>query len=209
MANPATPTVPNAPGVPPVKPGVPETTSPDIVVTAKREDGANVNRKTKARWGIYTAGGALAIAPDSFRELDDSKDWNIPRYPIESGAFQSYNKVEQPADVRLAVVKAGNDAAKDAFLKKVHSYASSLELLSVVTPGKTYRNMNLVHYEQHRSAETGAGLLTVRLFFQEVRTSAKSAFSEVAEPTAASNVNGGAVQPGAPSPSQIPPGAPQ
>lgn len=206
MANPSTPTVPNAPGVPPVKSAGPTTAS---VVTARSEDGASVNRKAKARWGIYTSGGAAALTPESFRELDESKDWNIPRYPIESGAFQSYNKVELPADVRLAVVKAGNDAAKDAFLKTVQAYAASLALLTVVTPGKTYRNMNLVHYEQHRSAETGAGLLTVRLFFQEVRTSAKSAFSEVADPTAASNVNGGAVQPGAPSPSQTPAGDPQ
>jgi len=213
MANPSTPTVPNAAGVPPVKPvdgtGLPPSTGPDIVVVAKKSDGANVNKKTPPRWAIYTAKGAVAIAPDSFKDLDDSKDFNIPRYPVESGGFQSYNKVELPADLRLALLKAGNDPAKTAFLKTVSDYAASTELLTVVTPGRTYRNMNLVHFDQHRSAEAGAAMLTVRLAFLEVRTSAKAAFTTVADPTAASNVNGGAVQVRTPSASQTPAGAPQ
>lgn len=211
MADPSAPTVPSAAGVPPVKPNpdIPAGTGPDIVVVAQKSDGANIAKKSKPRWAIYEAGGAVAIAPDSFKELDESKDWNIPRYPVESGGFESYNKVELPADVRLAVMKAGNDAAKSAFLAKIRRYAGGLDLLTVVTPGATYRRVNLIHYEQHRSAEAGAALLTVRLFFQEVRTTVKAAFSDVGEPTAASNSNGGAVQPRTPGANQTPTGAPQ
>lgn len=224
MADPARPTVPKAEGVPPVNPPagtiaadgsfIPETVATEdiVVVGAKTEDAPTVAKQNKPAWGVFDKKGGLALKADSVREVEDDKEFNVPRYPIEGGGFQSYNKVEQPQQVQVIVTKGGSTSDKSSFIAAVDKLTASLDLLSVITPEQTYRNLNLVKSSKHRSAETGASLLVIQLTFEEVRvSSATVAFSDqtVKDPSGADNVSGGAVQTQTPQANQNPGKAPQ
>lgn len=219
MADPARPTVPDADGVPPVNPppqevdanGIPVTNDPNTitVVGKKTDDSPAVASQNKPKWGVFDKDGNLALESDSVFELEDSHELNVPRYPLEGGGFQSFNKVDQPVEVHLVLVKGGTQAEKFAFLTKVASITASLDLYSVVTPEQTYSNMNLVRNSKHRSAESGADLLHVELTFQEARISATTAFTNVQVPSGADNVNGGSVQTQTPTANQNPGAKPQ
>lgn len=134
-------------------------------------------------WGIYD-GVALALLPDSIVALDVKKEYNLPNYPMEDGAFQSYNKVKEPYDIRVKMSIGGNSAKLDGFLKMLDGVVSSLTLYSIVTPDATYPNANVHHYDFQRTATNGRGLLTVTLWAKEVRTSIVAAFAHVKVPDA-------------------------
>ena len=159
-------------------------------------------------WGIDEDGDLIFSddqAPDSYREIEDSKDFNIPRYPLESGGFESYNKVEQPGEVHLALMVGGTDARRQTFRHIIDDLASSTRIVDILTPSRTYTSYNLIHVDAQRSADSGAQLLTLRLTFQEIRTTVVAAFSNVLDPSAAANTNGGAVQAAPATPAQTPP----
>lgn len=206
MADPANPTVPNSAGVPAVSGGA-TTTAP---TTAATQDNVIVVRGNTARWGIFLSGTATSpLKPDSFVEVEDAKDYQVGKAPVEQGGFMSYNKVETPEEITVAVAKGGSDTTLAAFMNDISNMLGSLDLYSVITPGRTYRNMNLVHRDQHRTSEHGVSLLTVRLHFLEIRTTVETAFTNVTADTAANNVNQGSVQGATPSATQTPGSAPQ
>ena len=211
MADPTHPTVPDAAGVPPVnrKPG----TTPPPVVPETQDSNTIVVTAPQLKWGIHAQDGSDYFpegeGPDSYVEVEDTLDWSIPDYPTESGGFESFNKVTKPGEVHLTVAKGGSVGARQSFRQRLDTLASSTDLVNVLTPGRTYKKYNLTRVEVGRTAETGAQLLRLRLLFTQVRTTVTAKFSNVEDASAASNVNGGAVQPGTPNPSQTPTGAPQ
>ena len=206
MADPANPTVPLAPGVPPVGPG-----GGDVpAVRPLGGDSSNIELSASyGGWDLFDNGGGFVLDFDSVRQMEDSKDWNTPSYPIEGGGFQTFNKVETPGEVQVVVTKGGTVAAKASFLSAVADLCASLTLCAIVTPEQTFRNMNLLHFSKTRTADSGATLLSVQLAFREARVSAVAAFTKVKAASGADNVNGGAVQTQAPTANQDPGVPPQ
>ena len=209
MADPSKPTVPDAPGVPPVN-RFPEGTPSSVAPAAS--DGADIVATAPTlKWGIRTSDGEDYFpedrGPDSFLGIEDSADWSIPNYPTEDGGFESYNKVTKPGEVQLTVAKGGTVAQRQGFRQQIDALAASTDLVTLLTPGRVYKGYTFTRVENSRTAETGAALLRLRLVFTQVRTTVQASFSNVASPSAAPNVSGGAVQPAAPSPSQTPPPA--
>lgn len=145
------------------------------------------------RWGIFLD-GELVLEPDSFASLEYKKDWHIADYPIEQGNFETYNKVRLPYEARVMITKGGTEADRNVFLERVADVADSLDLYDIVTPDFTYTNANITHYDFQRTAEKGVSLLSVTLWFQEVRLEASSEFTQTASPDSANQVNVGAVQ---------------
>ena len=135
------------------------------------------------QWGIFDSANKLAVKPDSIISLDFKKDWNLPRYPMELGAFQSYNKVAEPYDVRVRMTLGGTTADHTKFLAQVVKIAASFDLYNVVTPDVIYKNANVFHYDYHRSATNGVGLLTVDLYLAAIRNTIVPAFANVKQPT--------------------------
>jgi hypothetical protein len=213
--------VPDAKGVPPVNPPSafdPATNTITVDApapttngkeTAKKADAKAVAKQTKPAWGIFDKKGGLALAADSVREVEDDKEYNVPRYPLEGGGFQSYNKVEMPKQVHVIVTKGGTASDKSSFIAKVDKLTASLDLFTIVTPEQTHRNMNLTKNGKSRTAESGAGLISVHLTFDEARISVTTAFTDVKEPSGADNQNGGAVQTQTPKANQAPGAKPQ
>ena len=153
------------------------------------------------KWGIGV-GGFFQIVPDSIIDLDFKRDWQVPNYPQEEGAFESYNKVAMPYDARVRMTKGGTDADRAAFLNRIDALAASLTLFDVVMPELVYKNSNIVHYDYRRTATSGVSLLTVDLWLLEIRVSGNAAFSNTAAPSGANPVNTGTVQPQTPTAAQ-------
>ena len=182
---PATPTLPG--GLPSIPGGIPTPPSPvsldTVTVKAARQP---------VDWGIYLQ-NTKVITPDSIVSLDYRREWRLADYPQEQGAFQTYNKVLTPFDVRLRMTKGGNAFTRGDFLDKIEEIAASLDLYNVVTPDATYTSVNIVSIGYSRTANQGAGLISVDIGLRQVRVTAKQTFANVKAPAAQAPVSGGTV----------------
>lgn len=153
-------------------------------------------------WGVYDDGGSQVAVADSFVDFEHAKDWRISDYPVEEGAFESYNKVETPYNERVTFAKGGTDADRSDFLDAIAAAVESFDLFSVVTPEVTYVGANLVHYDYRRTSRNGVTLLIVEIGIREVRVTATTTFTKTKSPSGAAQQNGGTVQTQQPSAGQ-------
>lgn len=211
--------VPNAPGVPALpsfSPGQVALLAADAVLI-----GATA---LQPLWGIYLNGapvlasslasllglGALANAVNSVSSLlgganvanlfsvvdfEYKQDWAVSDYQVEEGAFQSYNKVQNPFDVRMRIAAGGTASNRQALLDIVDAASNSLDLFDVVTPEKIYESCNIDHYDYKRSAGSGLGVIVIDVWLKEIRVTATATFQNTQQPTAAGQQNVGSVQP--------------
>lgn len=208
MAGPRYPDVPDAPGVPPVYRNDTNPITPPTGSTILPSDSASAQSSARPQWAIVKAGGASAIQVDSIVAMEPSRDFRISDYPVENGGFQSYDKVATPAETRVTVTKGGGDSDRQGFFDQLDALIETTDLVNIVTPDSSYLDRNLVRYSYDRRADRGLGLLTVELIFQEVRQTAKSAFTDSKQPSGNDPVNDGPVQPTTPTGTQTPPGRP-
>jgi len=157
---------------------------------------------SKPQWGLYAKGKAVIVA-DSVVSMEAKNDWRIADYPMEEGAFQSYNKVREPREVKIRLNKGGNDAARTKFLQTVNSISKSLDVYDVYMPEGKIPNVTIKHYDYKRTATEGVGLITVDLWMVEVITTVASAFSNTKDPSGSAQINVGTVQAAGGTPGQI------
>lgn len=209
MGGPRYPDVPDTDGVPPVyrndsNPITPPGGTPAVQPT----DSAQVQQSARPDWAIVKPGGASAIDVDSIVGLAPSRDFRNSDYPVENGGFQSYNKVATPAETRVIVTKEGGDSDRQGFFDQLDALIETTDLVNIVTPDSAFLDRNLTHYDYDRRADKGRALITVELIFEEIRQTAKSAFTDSKQPSGNDPVNDGPVQPQSPTGPQTPPGPP-
>lgn len=146
------------------------------------------------QWGVFLD-GKLAINADSVVSVEVKKEYHVPNYPQENGAFQSYNKVQLPQDTRVRITKGGSQSDRVPFLATLDDIVASLDLYDIVTADNTYHNANITRYEIRRTAESGVSMLTVDLIFTEIRNKATAQFISTATPSGAKAASTGAVTP--------------
>lgn len=147
------------------------------------------------QWGIFNQDGSLAIQPDSMISLDFKREWKLPNYSQEQGSFQNYNKVALPGNTRIRMSKGGNATVRQEFLIQVATAAASLDLYNIVMPeGALIVNVNFLSYSMARTATNGAGMITIDMDLEEIRTTATSTYTNTAAPSGADPANTGAVQ---------------
>lgn len=194
----AFPIVPIAPGVPPL-PRDPNAIIPIVQLlthdTFVGADGvaAAIAGLGQPIWGVFL-NGVEVLTPDTFLSLGYKQSWSISDYPIEQGGFESYDKVNSPFDVRIRIATGGSQGDRQFLLNQVEAIANTLQLYTVVTPEKIYPNMNVSHFDYHRRATDGVGILTIELWFTEIRQTQTATFSDTKSPTAAGAVSDGIVQ---------------
>lgn len=182
--------VPNVPGVPSVEFAV-----GDFSVTLVAEDAAGIFAGSPAApWGIYRSGVPVVVA-DNVVAFQFKKQWAISDYPVERGAFESYDKVEIPFDGGFRFTAGGSDAKRTALLTSIDAIDGDLNLYDLVTPNAVYVGGNVTRYDYQQTAQNGVGLLQVDVFMMEVRELAGAVLSSTQSPSDASAVNGGPVQP--------------
>ncbi|MCJ2087270.1 hypothetical protein MKK88_14935 [Methylobacterium sp. E-005] len=137
-------------------------------------------------------------------------------YPVEKGAFASFNKVNVPFDVRLIFMAGQSLANRTSLINSISAIAGDLNFYDAVMPEKVWRNLNVTHYDFARTSQRGVGLLMVAVWCREIRQASASAsgaagasgsatagadpsatgnIGDTAAPSGASPVDGGTVQP--------------
>lgn len=152
-------------------------------------------------WGIYLS-GVTAIEVNSVLGFDYKRDWSISDYPVEEGAFQSYDKVELPFDVRVRVASGGSAAERQQLLSELDVLGASLELYDVVTPEKVYLAVNVAHIDYHRTATNGVGMIVADIWFTEIRVTTPAQFTNTKSPVNSGQQNIGSQQPREPTAAQ-------
>jgi hypothetical protein len=192
------PDVPDADGVPNVArpPGSSAgddqgTALSGVTVTAQKTQPQDIGDQ----WGIADKSGTLVISGDAVSSFEYSKDYDVAKYPTEDGSFQSYNKVEQPFDVRISFVKSGTAEDRQQFLTDVAKYVGDFtEFYSVLTPEVTYASVTLDHFDYKRTSTNGTGMLTVNIYAMQVRVTATADFSNTTDPSDEDDQDDGSVQ---------------
>lgn len=120
-------------------------------------------------WGVYDANGNLLLEPDTilnFRLVDATK---ISQYPVQNGSFSVFNRVANPDEITLRFFKAGSEAQRQGFLNACSNILASTDVVTIVTPEKSYKSMNPVRQEVMRVEREGAYSVEVDMTFEEVR----------------------------------------
>lgn len=145
--------------------------------------------------------GAPNILPVSAStvEFEFSQDWPISNYPQEQGAFQAYDKVTLPFEVRLKLTCQGDGATRQAFLSTCLAIANSFKLFDVVTPEMVFTSVNCTHIDWSRTAQRGATLIAVDLWFSFVPVTGMQNFTTTAQPGESAPQSLGNQQPTTPS----------
>ena len=171
--------------------------------------------------GAQQAAAALGLnivpVTASMIDFEYKQDWPISNYPQEQGAFQSYDKVTLPFDVRLKLACGGGTATRAAFLTTVYAIAggiapnsplnilgsagsqSNTALFNIVTPERAYTSCSCTHVDFSRSAKNGVTLIVVDMWFQQISVTSASSFSNTQNPANAGQVGIGNQQPQIPS----------
>lgn len=158
---------------------------------------------TGSPWGIYS-GGAQVVQADTVVAMDYKEDWVIADFPLERGAFESYNKVATPYDVRFVFVAGQSLPARAALIASLDAVMGDLNLYDVVTPERVWPNLNIIHRDFRRTTQNGVGLLAVSVVCQQVRItvgagaadpSSTGSIGNTADPSLAGQTNDGTVQP--------------
>ena len=152
---------------------------------------------TENVWGIYLD-GAQVIEADSMAAFDFRQDLPISDYQVEEGAFQSYDKVQLPTEIRVRVACGGDIASRQAFLQSIDAVMNTTDLYDVVTPEAVYQSYNFTHRDFRRSGDQGNGLIVVYLWLTQVRESSQATFTNTQTPGGAGQQNAGNVQPQTP-----------
>jgi hypothetical protein len=201
------PDVPRAPGVPALL-RAPGQTALLTAVLLTSDSPSTLRRLQASMWGLFDQSGAPVVVTDSTLLVDYKHEYQLASYPMEKGAFQSYNKVQLPYDARLRVTIGGSQAARSSALAQAEAALASLDLYIVVTPDYTYPNASVVHIDYHREARRGISLLTIDLWMLEVRVTTSSQFTSTKSPTGSALSDNGTVQSSAPSTSTTQPASP-
>jgi len=149
---------------------------------------------SQSQWGIYL-NNKRVLTPDSIAAMNFRNDSNITNAPQEQGAFQSYNKVKTPFQMRVRMTKGGTVGQRSQFLTDVSSLSDTLDLYQIATPEVTYSNVNITHFDYSREASRGYGLITVDVWFEQIRISGQTQFSNSKDANGAARSNTGTVQP--------------
>lgn len=184
--------VPNVPGVPAVLRAVGAVSTAVNLLTS---DAISLfgGSLFSQQWGIYLNVVPVVLA-DNVVSFDYRQQWTISDYPVEQGAFESYDKVQTPFNGRFRFTAGGSETNRQLLLDSIAVIAGDLNLYTIITPEAVYASCNVTHYDYSRSSNNGAGLITVDVWAEEVRQTVTAAMSNTASPTAASQVNVGTVQ---------------
>jgi hypothetical protein len=195
------PNVPNVPGVPALARSVTVPTASGLFVRALGALAAELFGQNV--WGVFDSQGNSAIDFDSFVSIDYQNNTRVSQAPQEKGSFSSYNKVNNPYDCSIVLSIGADKASRTKFLTRLQEILNSVELYTVVTPEQTYLNATLENYSFKREASNGTTLIKAQLNFVEIRSGATTTTTQTKDPSGATFVNDGQLQPYNPSQSDI------
>ena len=83
-------------------------------------------------WGVYSDGFPV-IAADNQVDFEFKQDSPISTYPVEQGQFQTYDKVQMPAEIRCRFSAGGTEANRQEFLQSIEQVFNTIDLFDVAS----------------------------------------------------------------------------
>lgn len=121
-------------------------------------------------WGVFDALGGQILAPDSIMAFGLKNEYRTSDYPVQDGQFASYNKVTVPSEISLRMVKGSSLQDRVQFEDACETVAASLDVYSIITPEKTYTNMNPLSYTVNRVEKRGAFFIDCDMRFRQINS---------------------------------------
>lgn len=128
-----------------------------------------LQRSTTGTWTVTDKDGQALAVFDTFFGCDYRGESKVASKPVEQGGFASYNKSASPDTVNVALGKTGKPSELTALLDALQQLRDSVDLVSVVTPEKTFLDYTLESFDYQRSASSGVDRLLVSLRLVEVK----------------------------------------
>lgn len=160
--------IPGIPNIPDFKGLV--TSGTDAIISF---GGAFLIRKVFGnQWGVYNQFGIPVLLVDTVYSLKFQNSSQVCQAPVEKGTFTSYNKVQNPYQATVTLVRGGGDATlRGAFIAQLDALSKSTLLFNIVTPDYVHRNCAIVGYDYAREPQGGARMIAANLHLEEVRES--------------------------------------
>lgn len=184
--------IPNVPGVPALL-----SFADDPVALLIRDAVALLLGRPGPQWGIFLDGEPV-IEADNTISFDLKQDLPVSDYPVEDGGFQSYDKVELPADIRLRMSCGGSVEERQAFLDSIEENINTTDLYDILTPERVFTGYCFTHRDFRRTAQNGVGLIVVDLWLTNIRVTSTANFTNTQQPGDAGTQSAGNVQPQTP-----------
>lgn len=169
------PNVPNVPGVPPLdrlgdKIAFLEPANVFSSQLQKVPYLRGILQAAKAEvWGVFNKGGDQVIEATVFEEMSRDATSKIARFFVEEGTFANYNKVQEPDETSIIMIKTGTAAELGVYMSEVEALKRSVDLFDIVTPERSLTDVNLESYNYARRRADGVNMITFNMSFVEVR----------------------------------------
>jgi hypothetical protein len=131
--------------------------------------GATGGAADAQQWGLFDEDGNPLVEADTVLGVDVQADAGIANYPQQDGAFASYNKVQQPTNVKVTYGVSGSDEARFDLIDRLDVAKRSLKTYVLGMPEYSYPSVNVIHYAMRREVRRGLKLLQVEVLCEEVR----------------------------------------
>lgn len=122
----------------------------------------------QGEWTIYDESDNAVIPFDTFFGLTFGQENKVAEKPVERGKFVNYNKTIAAKRITVRLGKTGNPTELSGYLDALDTLCAGTDLVSVVTPEKTYTDVNAVRYDYDRTTEMGVDRIIVELGLQEI-----------------------------------------
>ena len=127
---------------------------------------------------------------DTFVDFSVQSRMKVSEFPVEQGAFATYNKVQEPFKVKITLAVSDTPERRHAFLMALEEARLSTQRMDILLPEGTYLNATLEGYSSTRKQVGGWGMVVATLNFVQVRE-VRAAYTNVKVAGGNSSKNGG------------------
>lgn len=129
-----------------------------------------INKLFGNYWGIFDQHGFPILLVDSMTSIEYQTSSSVTSVPIEKGSFASYNKVLNPREVTVQLVKgSGGVTERAVFMAILEAEAGSTNRFIIITPEAIYPNHTIESVDYARHADDGARLIKANIHLKEIR----------------------------------------
>lgn len=122
------------------------------------------------QWGIFNQYGVPIMLADTVFSVKYQNSSQISQAPVEKGTFTSYNKVQNPYQATVTLIRGGGDPTlRGLFLAQLELLANSTLLFHVITPEYVHTNAAIAGYDYAREPQGGARMIIANIHLEEVR----------------------------------------
>lgn len=155
-----------------------------------------INQVFGNQWGIFNQFGIPVMLVDTVYSLKYQNSSQVSKAPVEKGTFASYNKVQNPYQATVTLIRGGGSAVlRGAFIAQLEALSKSTLLFHIVTPEFVHMNASIVGYDYAREPQGGARLIAANVHLEEIREAVvETETVETANPEDAATADAGEKQ---------------